>query len=83
MQTAISWTVYRIGIPAVDVFARFGSYRTVSAVGRWLDRREREARYRDETVRHGMLRRSAVDRYDHRSDLSGTVNGRMYLRGWI
>ena len=76
-------TAYRIVLPAVSVVSRILPERALAAAARKAAEREERARYRDETVRVGILRRTAVDRYDHRSDLSWSLHDRMYVRGII
>jgi hypothetical protein len=61
-------TSYTVVLPTLRRTVRVLPERTVRRLRDRAERREAAATYMDETVRVGILRRMAVDRFDVRSD---------------
>jgi hypothetical protein len=61
-------TNYTVVLPTLRRTIRVLPERTVRRLRDRAERREAAATYMDETVRVGILRRMAVDRFDARSD---------------
>ena len=62
------FTSYTVVLPTLRRTVRVLPERTVRRLRDRAERREAAATYMDETVRVGILRRMAVDRFDVRSD---------------
>ena len=63
---------YGAFLPTLDRVVRVLPTRVVRRLAERADRREAAAHYGDELQRVGLLRRYAVDRYDVRSDATGS-----------
>lgn len=83
---------YRVLLPSITRLARLLPYRALRALANRADRREAEARYADgitdraaylaaEVRRVGVLRRTAIDRFDVRSDAAVTYYVELRRRG--
>ena len=86
------FATYRMALPLIAAVARRLPARTVRALADRADRREAEARYADgitdraaylaaEVQRVGVLRRTAIDRFDARSDAAVTYYMELRRRG--
>jgi hypothetical protein len=72
---------YRVILPSIATVIRLLPTRCVQALAYRADRREARAHYTDGSVRVGVLRRMAIDRFDARSDAAITYYFELRRRG--